>query len=355
MKKIIICIPSSYYEKYLKFNAFQLLEKNYEVIYVINKDKFDNLSLFKNKKKFFYNSNKKDDVKYLKAIHLSMIFNKNRCKTLKYQFMQQYPDYFDYIKINRQKNFELNKKNGLLALVTNTIKYFSRLFFRRLRIIFLSSKPVYPLFKKLIIDKFKLDNDLKKIFQKINPDITIYPSHCLEPESIKLVKISKFLKSKILFLVDNWDNISSKTIFIEKPDAISVWGDQTVKHANLIQKINKKKIFKLGSPKFDNYIQLKKKKLSRIINDPYVIFIGIIKPYNEIDALKKLDNEISKNRKIYKNLKVLYRPHPGREHLIRLASKSNLRNIIFDPNMSKSDISSKWTCPKIPGDVIFQK
>ena len=52
MKKIIICIPSSYYEKYLKFNAFQLLEKNYEVIYVINKDKFDNLSLFKNKKIF---------------------------------------------------------------------------------------------------------------------------------------------------------------------------------------------------------------------------------------------------------------------------------------------------------------
>ena len=80
----------------------------------------------------------------------------------------------------------------------------------------------------------------------------------MEPEFIKLVKISKFLKSKILFLVDNWDNISSKTIFIEKPDAISVWGDQTVKHANLIQKINKKKIFKLGSPKFDNYIQLKK-------------------------------------------------------------------------------------------------
>ena len=69
--------------------------------------------------------------------------------------------------------------------------------------------------------------------------------------------------------------------------------------------------------------------MSRIINDPYVIFIGIIKPYNEIDALKKLDNEISKNRKIYKNLKVLYRPHPGREHLIRLASKIKFLGILY--------------------------
>ena len=72
---------------------------------------------------------------------------------------------------------------------------------------------VYTFYKKNVIDKYPIDKELYRVINKINPELIMYPSHCFEPETIKLVRISKKIGSKILFIIDNWDNLSSKTVF----------------------------------------------------------------------------------------------------------------------------------------------
>ena len=95
-----------------------------------------------------------------------------------------------------------------------------------------------------------------------------------------------------------------------------------------------KKIFYTGSPKFDNYFLLRKRKLKNIFKHKYVLFFGLVELYDDIKVLKELDKEISKNNSIYKGLKVVYRPHPGRPNIFSHVKKiSPFQNIILDPSM----------------------
>jgi hypothetical protein len=333
MKKIIICLPSDYYKKYFDSDAFLKLEQKYDVTYILNKDKYKSKPP-NNKKIVFYKTSTFSDINYMRFIHLSMIKNRDKSKTFNYQFRRWYPNLYDYFQRSRQLNWETKKyKNSNYFILMTLIVYFSKLFPRRLKIKFLSMPLVYSFYKKNVIDKYPIDKELYKIINKINPELIMYPSHCFEPETIKLVRISKKIGSKILFIIDNWDNLSSKTVFLEKPDAVTVWGKQSMNHAIEIQGIKKKDIFYLGSPKFDQYFLNRKKKYKKIFNFKYVLFVGVLQPFNEIEPLRAIDKEISSNKKLYKGLKLIYRPHPGREYLIRKASKEKFKNVIFDPMM----------------------
>lgn len=335
MQKIIICFPSDHYKKYFDFKAFIELEKKFDVTYLLNKEKYHSPPP-ESKKFIYYKTTHSSDVKYMRFIHLSMIKNRNKSKTFNYQFRRWYPNFYDFFQKSNQHNWETKKyKNSFIFFVVTFFQYFSRPFLIRLRIKFLSLPFIYNIYKRNIIDKYPIDNEIYKIVQKIQPDLIIYPSHCFEPETIKLVRISKKIDKKILFIIDNWDNLSSKTVFFEKPDAITVWGNQSKKHAEKIQDMKKKNIFFLGSPKFDNYFKLRKKKFKKIFKFRYVLFVGVLQPFNEIEPLKVIDKEISSNSALYKDLKLIYRPHPGREHLIEKASKINFKNVVFDPRMHK--------------------
>jgi hypothetical protein len=80
---------------------------------------------------------------------------------------------------------------------------------------------------------------------------------------------------------------------------------------------------------------------------PYVLFLGSLQPYDEIVPLGLLDREIERNKLKYKNLKVIYRPHPGREHLIKTYKDYNFKNIVFDKQMeSFIEIKKKYSINK---------
>ena len=51
----------------------------------------------------------------------------------------------------------------------------------------------------------------------------------MEKVDFDLVRICENSKTKTYFIIDNWDNLSSKTVFIKKPDFIGVWGKQNKK------------------------------------------------------------------------------------------------------------------------------
>jgi hypothetical protein len=238
-------------------------------------------------------------------------------------------------QFRKNSYFYKSSRRNIIGILIKASKSFIYLASYRL----LSIKPFYLIAPKILgIDKIQC-HELLRLIKENNYDLVLYPSSAYEVQIFDTIESSSVGGAKSFFIIDNWDNLSSKTVFLENPDAITVWGKQSAIHANKIHKIKKKNIFLLGSPKFDYYFKIKNNKFKKIFNFDYVLFLGVLQPYNEIAALKVIDIEISSNPKLYKNLKIVYRPHPGREYLINKAYGEKFKNIIFDPRMKNYVIS----------------
>jgi len=57
-KKICICLTSDYYLKYINYKAFKFIEKKFNVTYLINKRKFNDINKLDKKKKIFYTTSR---------------------------------------------------------------------------------------------------------------------------------------------------------------------------------------------------------------------------------------------------------------------------------------------------------
>ena len=137
----------------------------------------------------------------------------------------------------------------------------SRVFFLKLYIYFFGNSYIFPFFKYFFIDRILPNEKIKKFIKKLKPDIVLYPTNAYEPLVSEVPKLCKSLNSKSFFLIDNWDNLSSKSILLNKPDYLAVWGEQTKKHATRIQNINSKRVFSIGTPRYDKFFYYKNYKL----------------------------------------------------------------------------------------------
>ncbi len=177
--------------------------------------------------------------------------------------------------------------------------------------------------------------ELQAIISRSKPDLIIYPSTAYSIVGEDILKLSnKGRIFKTLFLIDNWDNLSSKSVFEDKPSYLGVWGEQSKKHAIEIQDCNPDNIHILGTPRYLIYEMHKhnnKEKLGKVYEFPYILFLGMGGlGYDEIGALKKVSQVLSENRELFpEGCKIVYRPHPwGRGMVLQ-----NEFNQLFDDNI----------------------
>jgi hypothetical protein len=64
----------------------------------------------------------------------------------------------------------------------------------------------------------------------------------------------------------------------------------------------------------------------------YILFVGTILPFDEADVLAKLNEIISRNRDVFGDVKIIYRPHPWRDGRDSIVGK-DLENVVIDPQM----------------------
>lgn len=169
--------------------------------------------------------------------------------------------------------------------------------------------PIVCELAKLFI--FKLTDDLKlsQIIQEIKPSLILIPSMGYEGETFEAIKAAKRHHIPSCVLVDNWDNLSSKTIFTRKPDYLTVWGEQTKEHAVKIHGIESNKISVLGTPRFINYFNKNNAHLKSPYSFKYAVFAGNALAFDELTTLKKLDELLEKHNE---KITIIYRPHPWR-------------------------------------------
>lgn len=116
---------------------------------------------------------------------------------------------------------------------------------------------------------------------------------------------------KTLLAIDNWDHLTAKAIYIERPDFITVMGTRCVEHAINIHKFKPEQVLPFGLPRFDFY-KSSLKTLPKLSHDlpKRILYCGVSLAHSEIEIVNYLAQYFAANLESGA-LQIEYRPHPG--------------------------------------------
>ena len=85
---------------------------------------------------------------------------------------------------------------------------------------------IFKLFRKYFEDRISIDENLENKIINIKPDLIILPTKASDTYYFDLKKISDKHKIDLLYLIDNWDNVSAKSVIFSN-QYYGVWGQQS--------------------------------------------------------------------------------------------------------------------------------
>ncbi len=196
----------------------------------------------------------------------------------------------------------------------------------------LSSNFGYKLFHPILSIIGGRHGELEKVLNSLAPEIVVcFSGGTYSGIENFLGKYSQKRNLKLFLIIDNWDNLSSKSILWNKPTLLGVWGPEMEVDAIELHGINRRQIVYLGSSRLDlgesnsALVYLGQFK-------PYVLFAGSgIHFFDEIEALKELRHAL--NSLGHLELSVIYRPHPWLlrgEFKLLLDSVSRMSGVVVD-------------------------
>lgn len=327
MKKNIFLVITSdlFVRNYIFTNALKEIEKHNNVYFLACDKNVTLKKQVKKKKNFlgFYNFTDQQRKRY-QNFYLSVLFKKkNKSKTIR-------------LYISRVLRLKLVYGNESISKIF--FMFFLRLgsWLKRF-FLFIYSKVYIYLFPKnnllfTIEDNLKLD----LLFKFYKPSLVIVPT---QGDDIGYWYVSNFCKKnniRSLAIVDNWDNFSSRPHLDPKPDFYAVWSEQSKMHAKKFHNISSSKVFIIGSARHDSYFLLRNENLKSYFNFNYILFFesfGITDGLEELFDI--LDNILESEKKLYGNLKLIYRPHPWQKRIKPIQIK-RYKNIILDPQLKKN-------------------
>lgn len=185
--------------------------------------------------------------------------------------------------------------------------------------IYLFARPSLDKISRYVFEKTTTpSHSLEQIIAHAQPQLVMMPTQAIDTVGNDILRLKRKHSFQVFFLIDNWDNLSSKSVFMYPPDYLGVWGQQSVNHAEMIHHIKNDRVFCLGTPRFENYYALNDALMKSMVPQspydfPYVLFVGCSIAFDETTALHCLDEGLKKYNLGRDNpLKVIYRPHPWR-------------------------------------------
>jgi hypothetical protein len=320
---ILVVIPSDgYIRNYLTSSALSGLENKHNVSFLVS-DSVKNLSSLDGKNFDLYDHDNKNHKKHFYIFDLLMWRYRKKSSTFKFRLSR-----------TQGLNFRFSEDTPWAIKVLKTVWRLIRFFFLKIRNYTLGSSYLFYPYFSFLKSNLNENSKIRQIIEKNSPDIIIFPCSAYDPDGNDIISISKKLKIKTFFLVDNWDNLSSKSIFWIKPDYLGVWGKQSLEHAIEIQGFSEEQIILLGTPRFNDYFKYRDQKLSSPYDFKYVLFVGTALAFDEPEALKFYEKILEKNQDIFPGLKLVYRPHPWRQKSMFSSSRNielnKFKHIILD-------------------------
>lgn len=328
MKKVLIIISDNFmYRNYVKTNAFSKLNKTYNCHYIIDRS-VKHLFKKKNLNYDIFEFSQLERDKY-HDLYLAGIFSKLD-KSASYLLARN-------IFLSFNKWIDHKYENSLKKTILFPVRFF--LFTRNFIKYFYLKLNIFNSIKKNRSDKIKSNKNLEKKINDIKPELIILPSKASDIYYFDVHKIAKSNGYKLLYLIDNWDNVSAKSIFFSEP-FYTVWGQQSYNQIKKIHNLNRKKVYIIGTPRYEKFFKFRNKKINSHYKNNYILFLENTYP-REIVSLKILDRIITYN-KSFKGLKIVYRPHPWRKSR-ELINIKNYKNVIIDKQMEKAYQNKNFT------------
>ena len=212
------------------------------------------------------------------------------------------------------------------------------------RIPLLGNRLVFPLASRILKSRLHIPDSLRQLVSKEPLDLIIFPSSGYESAGLDLVRLGKERGITTLCLVDNWDNLTSKTIFWAKPDYLAVWGPQIREQALRIHGFQDNQMFEIGSPRFESYYAPSTRPSPRKKSKPYVLFVGSAMAFDELTALHQLEEEMDSRGLTPQNIQIVYRPHPWQQprRCEARCDSTQFRYTTLDPQMAELFPEGAW-------------
>jgi len=182
-----------------------------------------------------------------------------------------------------------------------------------LRAVLLGTEPVHTLARRWLTRRIPVNADLARVLAAGDYDLVLHPSNAYESTGPDLVRATRGTRTRVLALIDNWDNLSSKTVLWAHPDHLGVWGEQSRQHAVEIQGMAREHVSVIGTPRFDGYFTARAAPPPSPYPFPYVLFVGAALAVDELAVLRLLDAELAAAPDVYGALRIVYRPHPWQQ------------------------------------------
>jgi hypothetical protein len=350
-KKIGIFITDKeFVRNFINTGIVNKISKNNEVYVFYNENLAFNLKKLTNCKSITKYNNSQNEQRHQFNNKINLWRNRKKAISFKARILESY---------------RIDKKRFIIFNNISLIKFF---FFALLKLVsffidlikfciinILSWNIFYYFYRYVFANNIKINNSLHNALNKKKIELIIAPTSGHNADALDLIKIGKIEKIPSYLIIDNWDNLSSKVYYDKlKPDYVSCWGKQSLIHGKKIHKLVN--IDLIGSARFDFYFNKRKLKQKKIFDFPYVLFLGSSLKWNEEEALQILDQHIERNKNKFKNLKIIYRPHPKRLDFRNQFNALNYKNILLDPQILQTK-SREWPelfyYPKILSNCLF--
>lgn len=208
---------------------------------------------------------------------------------------------------------------------------------------------INPFLRYLVIKftEYKLQLKAQKVnFDFSEYDLILIPSTNNDIRTLILLKSLNTSNIKSLMVIDNWDNLSGKSVFHIKPTLISVMGFQQALHAHEIQGFDESSIRILGLPRYQALYEYQRKTSSLSprseTRELAIAYLGFGPPHNEVQILEYILNWNKTCCFDDTQLTLVYRPHPTRSLRYREMNFTNLQkkypNLIDGSNDQLSEV-----------------
>ena len=254
-------------------------------------------------------------------------------------------------------SFRLGLRAGLSQTIRNLKTVIWNVHKKRLTVLYYFA-PMRILgyrFKKKLGNEKKLPHQIRESTYRW----LVIPCNAIDELTTDYLAEAQKLKIQTIIAIDNWDNLTSKSVYVTKPSFLTVMGSHCVEHAQKIHGISSHQVLPIGIPRFDGYRTVFKNQITenKTKTPKRVLYAGFSIAHSEkrvVDALANfLDKKYGPN-----TIEVIYRPHPIPIARIDQYEFSNKNIIVHDhgnlertslPGLSNGLIDSLFSADVIVG------
>jgi len=305
MARVLVAITDdTYVRNYLRSDALTALRQEHHVFIIgdralaLAEDVEDTPGFLGS-----YDLDPEMETKYHFLFNLMMWRHRRKSRTFFYRWL-------------RNSNWHLIRRDGgHFVRFLSYIHWFGAAFVnpRGLRIPLLANRFTFPLVSAMVKASLDTNKSLRALVESQRFDVILFPSAAFDSVSVDLVALGQELNIPTVCLIDNWDNLSSKTVFWRKPDHLGVWGPQTKNQAIEIHGFAPDRVHLIGTPRFDTYFAARQAPPPAPFTFPYGLYVGSAMPFDDIGTLKRLDAIIGTSNTFPENFRLIYRPHPWQQ------------------------------------------